>query len=175
MTDRAADLVPAADAAAIRAAAERAYPAFLADLERLVNVDCGSYTKDGVDEIGRFVRGRLEALGAAVIGELAGDDPTGPTLLAIGHMDTVFDPGTAAARPFTVDERGIATGPGVTDMKSGLLAGLYALAALRETVGLPLARVLFVANPDEEIGSPVSTPHIRRLAPAADACLVLEC
>ena len=116
MTDRAADLVPAADAAAIRAAAERAYPAFLADLERLVNVDCGSYTKDGVDEIGRFVRGRLEALGATVtvhpndeglgatvIGELAGDDPTGPTLLAIGHMDTVFDSGTAAARPFTVD------------------------------------------------------------------------
>ena len=188
MTDRAADLVPAADAAAIRAAAERAYPAFLADLERLVNVDCGSYTRDGVDEIGRFVRGRLEALGATVtvhpndeglgatvIGELAGDDPTGPTLLAIGHMDTVFDPGTAAARPFTVDERGIATGPGVTDMKSGLLAGLYALASLRETVGLPLARVLFVANPDEEIGSPVSTPHIRRLAPDADACLVLEC
>src|SRR6478735_5607239 len=188
MTDRVSDLVPAADLADLRAAAERAYPAFLADLERLVNIDCGSYTKDGVDEAGRFVRGRLEALGATVtvhpndeglgdtvIGELAGDDPTGPTLLAIGHMDTVFDPGTAAARPFTVDERGIATGPGVTDMKSGLLAGLYALAALRETVGLPLARVLFVANPDEEIGSPVSTPHIRRLAPEADACLVLEC
>src|SRR6478752_1555251 len=179
MTDRVSDLVPAADLADLRAAAERAYPAFLVDLERLVNVDCGSYTKDGVDEIGRFVRGRLEALGATVTvhpnDELAGDDPTGPTLLAIGHMDTVFDPGTAAARPFTVDERGIATGPGVTDMKSGLLAGLYALAALRETVGLPLARVLFVANPDEEIGSPVSTRHIRRLAPEADACLVLEC
>ena len=150
-------------------------PAFLADLERLVNLDCGSYTKDGVDEVGRWVRARLESLGASVtstptssglgdtvIGELAGNDPTGPTLLAIGHMDTVFDPGTAAERPFTVDERGIATGPGVTDMKSGLLAGLYALAALRETVGLPLARVVFVANPDEEIGSPASTPHIRR-------------
>jgi glutamate carboxypeptidase len=87
----------------------------------------------------------------------------------------VFDPGTAAARPFAVDDRGIATGPGVTDMKGGLLTGLYAIAALRETVGLPLARLVFVANPDEEIGSPVSTPHIRRLAADADACLVLEC
>ncbi|HEX5826462.1 MAG TPA: M20/M25/M40 family metallo-hydrolase, partial [Candidatus Limnocylindrales bacterium] len=110
-----------------------------------------------------------------VIGELPGDDPSGPTILAIAHMDTVFDEGTAAARPFAVDERGIATGPGVTDMKSGLLAGLYALAALRETAGLPVARVVFVANPDEEIGSPVSTPHIRRVAADADACLVLEC
>ena len=108
MTNAAADLVPAADLAALRGAVERAYPAFLEDLERLVNIDCGSYTRDGVDEVGRFTRARLEALGATVtvhandeglgatvIGELAGDDPAGPTLLAIGHMDTVFDPGTA--------------------------------------------------------------------------------
>ena len=61
-------------------------------------------------------------------------------------------------------------------MKSGLLAGLYAIAALREALGgVPLARLVFVANPDEEIGSPASTPHIRRLAADADACLVLEC
>jgi glutamate carboxypeptidase len=90
-------------------------------------------------------------------------------------MDTVFDEGTAAARPFQL-QGGIATGPGVTDMKSGLLSGLHAIAALREVLGgLPLARLLFVANPDEEIGSPVSSPHIRRLAREADACLVLEC
>src|SRR5690242_3442142 len=97
----------------LRAAVERAEDAFLADLERLVNLDCGSYTKDGVDEVGRWVRSRLESLGASVtvhpndeglgdtvVGELAGDDATGPTLLLIGHMDTVFDPGTAAQRPF---------------------------------------------------------------------------
>jgi glutamate carboxypeptidase len=188
MTGIAADLVPAAELAAMHAVVEGALPAFLADLEHLVNIDCGSYTPEGVDEVGRWTRARLEALGATVtvhpndqglgstvIGELPGDDPAGPTLLAVAHMDTVFDPGTAAQRPFTIDEHGIATGPGVTDMKAGLLAGLYALAALRETGGLPLARVLFVANPDEEIGSPVSTPHIRRLAPEADVSLVLEC
>ncbi len=188
MTPTTEAAVGAAELEALHAAVERARPSYLADLERLVNLDCGSYTKEGVDEVGRWVRARLELLGASVtvhpndlglgdtvIGELAGNDPTGPTLLAIGHMDTVFDPGTAAERPYAVDERGIATGPGVTDMKSGLLAGLYALAALRETLGLPLARVVFVANPDEEIGSPASTAHIRRVAADADACLVLEC
>ena len=182
------NLLAQADLAALQAAVERALPACLADLEHLVNIDCGSYTKAGVDEVGRWTRMRLEALGASVtshpneaglgdtvIAEFPGADPAGPTLLCIGHLDTVFDPGTAAARPYTVKD-GIATGPGVTDMKSGLLAGLYAIAALRELPGgLPLARLVFVANPDEEIGSPVSTPHIRRLAAEADACLVLEC
>jgi glutamate carboxypeptidase len=92
-------------------------------------------------------------------------------------MDTVFDPGTAAERPFRI-AGGQAFGPGVTDMKSGLLTGLYGLRALLELTrdgGLPFERVVFVANPDEEIGSPSSTPHIRALAPAVDACFVLEC
>ncbi len=181
------DLVPGDALAAITASVERALPDFLADLESLVSIDCGSYTKEGVDEVGAWTAGRLRAMGAAitthpndqglgdtVVAEITGDDPAGPSLLLIGHMDTVFDPGTAAARPFAITD-GIATGPGVTDMKSGLLAGLYAIAALRETGGLPLARLVFVANPDEEIGSPVSTPHIQALAPGMDACLVLEC
>jgi glutamate carboxypeptidase len=97
-------------------------------------------------------------------------------------MDTVFDEGTAAERPFAIrrparpGDSPLATGPGVTDMKSGLLAGLYAIAALRSmTDELPFERLTFVANPDEEIGSPSSTPIIRELARDADACLVLEC
>jgi glutamate carboxypeptidase len=181
-------LVAPDELAALRASLDRAYPAYLEDLERLVNVDCGSYTKAGVDVIGRWTAERLrmlgfsvsvhendEGLGDTVIGELHGTEPLGPTLLAIGHMDTVFEEGTVAERPYEV-QGGIATGPGVTDMKSGLLGGLYAIAALREALGgVPVARLLFVANPDEEIGSPVSSPHIRRLAREADACLVLEC
>ena len=177
-----------ADLSALRAAVAAAEPAYLADLERLVNTDCGSYTKAGVDEVGAWTADRLRSLGATVraepndlglgetvIADIPGTDPDGITLLCIGHMDTVFDPGTAAERPFAIKD-GIATGPGVTDMKSGLLAGLYAIAAIRDALGgLPLARLVFVANPDEEIGSPASTPHIRGLAADADACLVLEC
>ena len=174
--------------AAVREVLDRAYPDYLADLERLVNTDCGSYTQDGVDAIGRWTAERLREIGAhvtthpndlglgdTVIGEITGTDPAGPTLLCIGHMDTVFDEGTAAERPFRI-EGGIATGPGVTDMKSGLLAGLYAIGALRKALGgLPLARLLFIANPDEEIGSPASTPHVRRIGAESDACLVFEC
>ena len=181
-------LVSGQELEALRAHVDAAYPAFLDDLERLVNTDCGSYTKAGVDAIGAWTGERLHALGftvvsepndqglgSTVIGELSGADPDGPTVLCIGHLDTVFDEGTAAARPFTIQD-GIASGPGVTDMKAGLLAGLYAIAALRDAPGgMPLGRLVFVGNPDEEIGSPVSTPHIRRLAEEADVCLVLEC
>jgi glutamate carboxypeptidase len=87
----------------------------------------------------------------------------------------VFDPGTAAERPFRIED-GVAYGPGVTDMKSGLLAGLYALKAIvAERGGLPFERLVFIANPDEEIGSPSSTPHIAAAAGETDVALVLEC
>src|SRR6185369_6732680 len=71
-------------------------------------------------------------------------------------------------------------GPGVTDMKGGLLLGLRALAALRSFAGggldrLPFESITFIANPDEEIGSPTSTPHIVEAARKADAAFVLEC
>jgi len=164
--------------------------AYLADLQRLVNIDCGSYTPDGVDQIGDFVAEFMAdrvasverrpdpdgRLGATVIGTWRGgpDANGGPRLLLIGHMDTVFDPGTAAERPFAIRD-GVATGPGVTDMKSGLLAGLYAIDALGSLGPLPFERLTYVANPDEEIGSPTSTPHIREIAADSEACLVLEC
>ena len=163
-------------------------PAYLDDLRRLVDIDCGSYTPSGVDEVGRWVAGFLSDLGAdvdirpdperrygnTVVGTFVGR-AGGPRVVLIGHMDTVFDPGTVAERPFRIEE-GIARGPGVTDMKSGLLAGLYALKAIvSEVGGLPFERLTFIANPDEEIGSPSSTTHIRALAADADACLVLEC
>jgi glutamate carboxypeptidase len=170
-------------------------PAYLEDLASLVNIDCGSYTKAGVDRVGRWTARFLERLGATVVvhpnaelgdtvvGTIAGT-PGGPRLLLIGHMDTVFPAGTVAERPYRV-EHGRAFGPGVTDMKSGLLAGLYGLMALlalgesgplkRAGRGLPFERVVFIANPDEEIGSPVSGPLIRQVARDADACFVLEC
>jgi glutamate carboxypeptidase len=175
----------------LRAVIEAHQPSYLADLERLVNTDCGSYTPAGVNEVGRWVAAFLAGLGATI--EIR-PDPAGrlgdtviatfrgpadaPRALLIAHLDTVFDPGTAAARPFRI-ENGVAYGPGVTDMKSGLLAGLYALKALVAERGdpghLPFERLVVVANPDEEIGSPTSTPHIRALAADMDVTLVLEC
>src|SRR6186997_517419 len=159
-------LPSAAELDALGAAIGADLPAYLKDLAELVNIDCGSYTRAGVDEVGRWVAAFLGELGAMVE---ARPDPagrlgdtivatfeglaSGPRALLIGHMDTVFDPGTAAERPFRIED-GVAYGPGVTDMKSGLLAGLYALKA---------------------IGSPTSTPHIEALATDTDVALVLEC
>src|SRR4249919_2156181 len=172
----------------IRAAISADLSAYLTDLERLVNIDCGSYTPEGVDTVGRWVTDFLTELGATIetrpdpAGRLGATviatfegRAGGPRALLIGHMDTVFDPGTAAERPFRIDD-GVAYGPGVTDMKSGLLAGLYALKAIiAERGGLPFERLVFIANPDEEIGSPTSTPHIREIAADSDVALVLEC
>ena len=180
---------PTADSATLLRLTEARLPTFLAELESLVNIDCGSYTPAGVNRVADHVVSALAALGAdvkrvphepdegrpqlgdLVIGRLEGDEGRAAVLL-IGHMDTVFEPGTAAARAFRVeDDR--AFGPGVTDMKAGLLAGLHAIGALHEAGVRP--RITFVANPDEEIGSPFSTPFIRELAPKHDAVLVLEC
>ena len=162
-------------------------PRYLAELESLVNIDCGSYSPHGVNRIADAVEASLvelraqverlrhqpgdgePQLGDLVIGRMVGD---GPRLLLIGHMDTVFDEGTAAARPYRVDGSR-ARGPGTSDMKGGLLAGLHALGALRDIGERPA--VTFVANPDEEIGSIFSTPHIRALAGEHDAAFVLEC
>jgi glutamate carboxypeptidase len=175
------------DSAALRRIVEGRLPAYLAELERMVNTDCGSYTPEGVNVIAGIVAQDLERLGAdverirhepdegkpqlgdVVVGRIAGD---GPRLLLIGHMDTVFDPGTAAERPYRSDgER--AFGPGTSDMKGGLLAGLHAIGVLNAAGRRP--SITFVANPDEEIGSPFSGQVIRRLAPDHDAVLVLEC
>ena len=173
--------------AAVRAAVEARNSRYVAELQELVSIDCGSYSPSGVNQVADFVAAALAELsgqvertphqprtgepqlGDLVVGRIPG---SGPRLLLIGHMDTVFPEGTAAARPFRLDgER--ALGPGVSDMKGGLLAGLHAIAALQTAGSSP--NVTFVANPDEEIGSPFSTPRIRELAAEHDVALVLEC
>ena len=187
------DSADSLDVVALRTIVEGRLPAFLTELEALVNVDCGSYTPDGVNRIADHVAAALSELGAEVrrlphepedggaqlgdlvIGRFEGDPRNGARVLLIGHMDTVFDPGTAAERPFRIDDD-IAYGPGVTDMKSGLLAGLYALKAIiGERGGIPFERLVFVGNPDEEIGSISSTPLIEALAAEMDVAFVLEC
>jgi glutamate carboxypeptidase len=164
-------------------------PEFLEDLESLVNIESGSFTKAGVDEVETWMADRLEALGATItrhhnqdLGDTVVatfDGPSaGATVMLIGHTDTVFDVGTLAERPYEVRDGNI-MGPGASDMKSGLLVGLYALAALRalgpaDRDWLPVGKLIYVVNPDEEIGSPLSEPIIAELAQGADAAFVLE-
>ena len=159
---------------------------FLEELEAMVNVDCGSWSPDGVNRIADRCHRRFDdhgwdverrphqgepRLGDLLIGRLRGSG--GPNILLVGHMDTVFDDGTAAERPFHV-EGDRAFGPGVSDMKAGLLAGFFATHVLQDAGVDGFGTITYVCNPDEEIGSPFSGPVIRELAQQHDAAFVLE-
>ena len=93
--------------------------------------------------------------------------------LIVGHYDTVWPVGTISERPFTVDGN-IIRGPGVFDMKGGLVQLILALQALRELDLEPSIMPVIFVNADEEIGSRTSTRHIRLLAKRARRALVLE-
>ncbi len=162
---------------------------FVGSLREMVDIDCGSYTTQGVNRVADMVESRFSEhgwsversahspgpgepqLGDLVVGRLQGSG--GPNVLLIGHMDTVFDEGTVAERPFSIDGD-IARGPGVSDMKGGLLTGFFAVEALQEAGFNGFGQITYICNPDEEIGSSFSGPIIKALAPAHDAALVLE-
>ncbi len=97
-------------------------------------------------------------------------DPRRPVLL-LGHLDTVWPRGTLAGMPWR-ESGGRLFGPGVLDMKAGVV---MALAALRTLRALKLTRpVTLLLNSDEEVGSPISRPITERLAQTCSAVFVLE-
>ncbi len=162
---------------------------YLHDLKTIVNIDSGTYTKAGIDRVGAYLQDRFQALGFStyfdkqeqygdhLIATHTGQSQRGPRILLIGHIDTVLADGEAERRPFTIKGHNgtrIATGPGVLDMKSGVLIGMYALRLLIESQQAHFSNVTFICNSDEEIGSPSSRPLIQKLARQAGAVLVFE-
>lgn len=157
----------------------------LALLEKLVNIDSGTYLRKGVNQIAGIIVPKLHELGFEVerlpqpdFGDhlLARKGGTSmKRLLCIGHMDTVFPEGEAKRRPFRIDgDR--AYGPGVLDMKGGIVVLLNSLYALMEgNPSLYQALDLTVLlNSEEEVLSPTSTPYIIREAQAVDTVCVFE-
>jgi len=96
-----------------------------------------------------------------------------PRQLLIGHMDTVWPIGTLDEMPLHRKGRQL-FGPGVADMKGGLVEIVFALRALRERGLSPSVTPVVFVNTDEEIGSPDSSPFIRMLARGAERAFVLE-
>ncbi len=141
-------------------AIEAAKPAMMKTWRSLVDRDCGSGNKAGVDAVGQDIRAFLEPLGFTVRFheyEKAGNmlvaekgDMTKPFVILTGHMDTVFADGTAAERPFTVKD-GRVTGPGVLDMKGGITVMLYAVKTLLES-GWNRYPLKIILAGDEEVG-----------------------
>ena len=153
--------------------------AMLALLETLVNTDGGSYDKAGVDAVGGHIRRFLSEQGIesdvtpdarfgdainATVGHAGGSNRP---ILLMGHRDTVFPKGEPTRRPFKI-EGDRAYGPGVSDMKSGLVMNCFVLAALKKFGGAP-APVTALFTGDEEIGSPFSRPVIEKFARPARA------
>jgi glutamate carboxypeptidase len=169
--------------------AEQLMNAYLDDLKTIVNIDSGTFTKAGVDRVAAYLQERFQGLGFStrfdqqehygdhLVATHQGNAPGGPRILLIGHIDTVLPDGEAGRRPFAISRRDgarIATGPGILDMKSGVLIGMYALHLLIKGQQANYSQVTFICNSDEEIGSPSSRPLIQQLARQADAVLVLE-
>ena len=93
-------------------------------------------------------------------------------ILLMGHRDTVFPKGEPTRRPFKI-EGDRAYGPGVADMKAGLVMNCFVLAAIKKFGGAP-APVMALFTGDEEIGSPFSRPVIEAHARAARVCFNSE-
>jgi glutamate carboxypeptidase len=157
-------------------------PVMAQTLEQLVMLDSPSNERAAVNGVGDFLARAFGALDAYVehLPQTAFGDHLRVTwgegdrqVLLLGHMDTVWPVGETQRRPFRVTGD-TATGPGVFDMKGGLVAGLYAVAALRHVGLTPAHRLVFLFNSDEEVGSLTSRPFIEEEARRSDAVLVLE-
>ncbi len=160
-------------------------PAMIDLLARLVSLESPSDVPAAQAPLLAVLAAELEAVGLEVtllpgertgghlLARPAGDSASVRGQLLVGHADTVWPVGTLARMPLVVEDERL-RGPGVLDMKAGLVAMIFALQALRDLKLTPAVPPFVVINTDEEIGSPESTPHIARLAARMDRALVLE-
>lgn len=152
-------------------------------LRRLCAIDSGTFYKAGIDLLGSHLVTLMQEADMEVTlfeEELWGNDILGSirgtgskNILLLGHMDTVYPEGTAAARPLQVVQDNV-IGPGTCDMKGCILAALYAIQAIVACRHLPFKELRFLCVSDEEISQRHSIALIQRVARDCDAVFVLE-
>ena len=172
--------------------AEKRQRSMLEQLKELVSIESPSEDKAAVDRAGGLVAGWFEELGGKIrlhrqkkFGDLlevrfrattprskTGADARRKPILLLGHLDTVWPMGTLEKMPFRV-AKGKAFGPGVYDMKAGVVMALHAMAMLRERQAQTAPVVVLLVS-DEEIGSPVSRAVTEKIARECSAVFVLE-
>lgn len=162
------------------------FDASVALLERLVNQNSGTLNLAGVEAVGRMMRAELEPLGFAVewkpmtqtgrSGHLIAvhrGHPGGKRILLIGHLDTVFEPGSPFQKFVRRGDK--AEGPGVGDDKGGLVVILSALQAMRAAGTLGAANIEIVLTGDEEdAGTPIATARADLIAAGRRADVALD-
>ncbi len=159
--------------------------AMLAAIERLVSVNSFTENAAGGARVGEMLAAELRSIDGVAVRSVA-SSRFAPHLVAataaaeasaegcvaiVGHLDTVFPPGSFEG--FRRDGA-LARGPGVLDMKGGLVLAIEAMRALGAAGLLARARVRFVIVSDEEVGSPEGQPILRRELAGAACALVLE-
>lgn len=162
-------------------------PAMLRCLQQAVEIESPSRSKPHVDRMAKFFAqefrrcgGKVRVLphptaGSAVLAEFWDAVRGGrkKPILILGHLDTVWEVGTLERMPFREAE-GLAYGPGIMDMKSGIILGLWAVRALQAGRIAPASPVRFLLTPDEEVSSLAFRREILAEARRARAVLVLE-
>ncbi|MBM3790722.1 MAG: M20 family metallopeptidase [Acidobacteria bacterium] len=156
----------------------------LETLKKTVEIESPTGDKRGIDSLAAFVADRFRETGAAVeiLSQGAGGDALravwraghgGAPVLVLGHLDTVWPVGTVLERPFEVRD-GKAFGPGVFDMKAGILLSVLVCRAFQRELYDPGKDVVFLFTPDEEGSGEAASSLLRRLAPGCRAVLCLE-
>lgn len=158
----------------------------VSDLETLVNMETPSLDKDLLDRCAKYLvayfEDNLKCQVNVIENTGSGDnlmirvnqESVEKPILILAHYDTVFPEGTINRVPFSMgSDREMARGPGVFDMKGGLVQGLWALKAL-EKYGKPKRPITMLITSDEEIGSHSSRKLIEGKARDSVAVLVLE-
>ena len=163
-------------------------------LEKMVNINSGTMNLAGVVAVKDVVAPKFEALGFKVhweqmdqvkrAGDLvaehpcpAGDGKCGKRLLLIGHIDTVFEPSSSFQKYAVVPNTNgkIVTGPGIDDMKGGVVVMLAALRAMKEAGALDHAQISIVLSGDEERhGEPVEVARRDMIAAGKRCDVALE-
>src|ERR1700726_2857237 len=158
-------------------------PQYIEELRELCAIDSDSYNKVGLDEMALVLAERMRGIGMHVdiirrenwgndlLGVLRG---TGQgNVLLLGHIDTVYPAGTAAARPLQV-EGNTAYGPGVCDMKGCILAAIYAVEALQEAGFRDYGELRFLCVSDEEINTRHCQDIIEQACEGCQRAFILE-
>jgi glutamate carboxypeptidase len=154
-------------------------------LQQAVEIESPSLNKAAIDRMANFFAHEFSQRGAkvqmlshptagsAVLAEFWPAAQGAKPILLLGHLDTVWEIGTLAGMPFHVRD-GCAYGPGIYDMKSGMVCGLWAVQALIALNILPSGPVRFFLNADEEVSSIAFRDELLAEARRARAVLVLE-
>lgn len=159
-------------------------PELITLLGRLVSIDSGTGSENGLAAVGAIVTEEVNKLGmqvalssaAPAVGNnlVATLNGTGKAkILLMAHMDTVFADGTAAARPFRI-QGDRAYGPGVMDDKGGIVTAIYALKLMQQMKFTDFARITLMVNTNEETFSKGTRGLIETLAKQHDVVLSME-